>query len=122
MAFILAKEFTRICKGVFKNEDVYIRYIKPYLAVPLYKQKTASVFELEEFQKNDENIQFAYFNRPNGDFKTKDEQQEPIRLPNAFSHWSYAVTGGRFMITDVQGWKIDAGKYVVTDPWVFTSE
>ncbi|CDW72302.1 myosin heavy chain kinase a-like protein [Stylonychia lemnae] len=32
------------------------------------------------------------------------------------------VTGGLVMITDVQGWKLEVGQYVMTDPIVFSKE
>jgi len=43
-------------------------------------------------------------------------------LSNAFSHWTYEVTGGLIMILDISGWKIDAGKYVMSDLICFSSE
>ena len=62
--------------------------------MPLFKQLKPYIYELEELFEEDKDTAFAYFNRPNGDFSLKDDKGEPIDLPHAFSHWSYAATGG----------------------------
>ena len=38
------------------------------------------------------------------------------------SHWTKVATDGKYMVTDVQGWKVDIGQYIVTDPIVFSDE
>ena len=52
--------------------------------------------------------------------KVKDEKLGDARLPSAFTHWTYAATNKNFMITDVQGWRVGKGQYVMTDPIVFS--
>ena len=47
---------------------------------------------------------------------------DTFRLPKAFSHWTYTVTGGSFMIVDIEGWKLDLGQYIMTDPIIFSYE
>ena len=122
MAMVLAQRFSEILKIVYPTEDIQIQYIQPFLVVPLFKQLKPYIFELEKLFEEDKDKAFAFFNRPNGDFHLKDSLGQQIRLPHAFSHWTHAATGGLFMITDVQGWKIKSGQYVVTDPIVFSSE
>ena len=43
-------------------------------------------------------------------------------MPHTFSHWTKVATDGKYMVTDVQGWKVDKGQYIVTDPIVFSDE
>ena len=43
-------------------------------------------------------------------------------MPHTFSHWTYAATDGKYIVTDVQGWKIDRGQYIVTDPILFSDK
>ena len=52
--------------------------------------------------------------------KVVDEELGEARLPGAFTHWTYAATNKNFMITDVQGWRVGKGQYVMTDPIVFS--
>ncbi len=45
-----------------------------------------------------------------------------FRLPHTFNHWIYNATGGKYMMCDIQGWKIADGQYVLSDPIIFSSE
>lgn len=49
----------------------------------------------------DTDIKFLFYNRPGCELKVIDEKFGDAKLPNAFTHWTYAATGKRFMITDV---------------------
>ena len=49
----------------------------------------------------DTEAKFIFFNRPGTENKVFDEKLGQARLPGAFTHWTYAATGKRFMITDV---------------------
>ena len=94
MAMVLAESFSHILKIVYPFEEIYVKYIQPFLVVPLFKQLKAHIYELEELFEEDKDKAFAYFNRPNGDFSLKDDKGFSIRLPHAFSHWSHVATGG----------------------------
>ena len=72
MAMLLASRFSEILKTLYCSETVYLKYIQPYLVVPLYKQLKPYIFEIEELFEQD--IEFAYFNRPNGDFSDKNNK------------------------------------------------
>eukprot|EP01013_Petalomonas_cantuscygni_P038843 TRINITY_DN7006_c0_g1_i1.p1 TRINITY_DN7006_c0_g1~~TRINITY_DN7006_c0_g1_i1.p1 ORF type:complete len:764 (-),score=117.56 TRINITY_DN7006_c0_g1_i1:554-2845(-) len=56
---------------------------------------------------------FLKFNNNNG---WRDDKHD---APQAFTHYSYAVSDGRFMVCDLQGWVTDRG-YLFTDPAVHT--
>jgi hypothetical protein len=69
--------------------------------MPLFKQKTPYVYELEEFQGD---LTFRNFSRPNNDkFSIKQDSSNygEVRLPHTFAHWTYVATGGNFMIVDI---------------------
>ncbi len=51
-----------------------MKYVQPFLAIPLFKDGNHSIFELELLQDYGEDVQFAYFNRPWGDFKFTDDK------------------------------------------------
>lgn len=53
-----------------------------------------------------EGLKFENYNRPNNAVKLGDGTNT---LPNAFSHWTYKATNGKFMIVDIQGWKKGSG-------------
>ena len=95
--------------------------MKPYLALPLFQSQKPFIYELDEYLGV---IEFSVFNRPKGDpFDTlKEDKLGQVRLPHTFSHWTYKATGGLVMIADVYGWRLDRGKYLMTDPIVFTNE
>lgn len=101
LALLLAQKFNEILSKTYKEgNQLYLKYVQPYLAVPLFKIETPYIFELELLQDQPD-VQFAYFNRPWGDFKTKEDKKGEIRLPHAFSHWTYLATGGKFLVNDV---------------------
>eukprot|EP00347_Sterkiella_histriomuscorum_P007925 403347038 len=123
MAMHLANAFCDVLNKVFLQETIFLKYVQPYMAVPLFKQDIPYVYELERYQESKENIQFDNFSRPKGDpFTTIKESKffGQVRLPHCFSHWTYVATDGNFMVTDIQGWKLDKGKYLMTDPIVFS--
>lgn len=64
--------------------------------------------------------QFHYYSRPGEEIHVTHEKFGDARLPAAFTHWSYVATGGQFIVVDVQGWRIGKGKYIMTDPIVFS--
>ena len=100
MARILSERFSEILKTIYKD-TVFLEYIQPYMVLPLFLQDEPMMFELEELFKEDEKKKFAFFNRPNGDFHLHDADGNQVRLPHAFTHWTYEATGGLFMITDL---------------------
>ena len=62
--------------------------------MPLFKQATPYIYELEEYQGD---LQFENFSRPKNDkFSTVKEipGQGSIRLPHTFAHWTYVATDG----------------------------
>ncbi|CDW90773.1 myosin heavy chain kinase a-like protein [Stylonychia lemnae] len=123
IAVALANAFNIMLKQCFPTQEIFLKYVQPYLAIPLYKEDIKYVYELEEFQETNEKIIFNNFNRPSG-AKKDTLLQHPhfgkVRLPHAFTHWTYMVTGGLVIVTDIQGWKINTGQYVMTDPIVFS--
>ncbi|CDW71151.1 myosin heavy chain kinase a-like protein [Stylonychia lemnae] len=125
IAVTLANRFNLMLDQLFPQEKIFLKYIQPYLAFPLYNQEIKYVFELEEHQETSDYIKFDNFSRPRGDkfsTVTTHEHFGQVRLPHAFSHWTFMVTGGLVMITDIQGWKVDVGQYVMTDPIVFSNK
>ena len=48
MAMLLADRFSEILKEVYTKDIVYLKYIQPFLVVPLFKQLKSYIFELEE--------------------------------------------------------------------------
>ena len=46
---------------------------------------------------------------PKGEYVIEHKEFGRARLPNTYSHWTMAVTGGEFMVNDVQGWKVGKG-------------
>lgn len=50
------------------------------------------IFEIEERFDRDEELNFEYFTRPNGDFIEEDKKGNKIRLPTAFIHWTWMIT------------------------------
>ena len=102
LAMLLADKFNEVLKQTYGDkEELYLRYVQPYLAVPLFKDGQNSIFELELLQDYGEDVQFSFFNRPWGDFKIKDDKKGEIRMPHTFTHWTNVVTGGKFMVTDL---------------------
>ena len=87
----------------------------------MFKSAQPFIYELEDFL---EGVDFINFSRPRGDqFDTvKENHLGPVRLPHTFSHWTYKVTGGLAMIVDIQGWRLNVGQYLMTDPIVFSNE
>ncbi|CDW73004.1 myosin heavy chain kinase a-like protein [Stylonychia lemnae] len=123
VAVTLANAFNILLKQQFSGEDIFLKYVKPHLAIPMYNQAHRFVFELEDYQESTKYIKFESFNRPIGDkFSIVKSHPHfgPVRLPHTFSHWTYMVTGGLILITDIQGWKVEVGQYVMTDPVVFS--
>ncbi len=94
MASYMADAFSKVLEDSFKGKGLYLKYIKPFLAIPMFRQQKTYIYELEEY-KND--VPFENYNRPNN----KSKLALGNTLPNAFSHWTYEVTGGEFMIVDV---------------------
>ena len=84
-----------------EEHSLFLKYVQPYLAVPLFKENNNAIFELELFQNFNEDIKFTVFNRPWGDFKISDDKFGQIRMPHAFSHWTYVATDGKYIVTDV---------------------
>eukprot|EP00347_Sterkiella_histriomuscorum_P008141 403346223 len=120
LALTFANYFNEMLKRVYPNEEVFLKYVQPFLVLPLFKdQKNLNFFEMESFMETDK--LFQYYNRPGEECKVKDNKLGEARLPSAFSHWTYAATDKHFMITDVQGWRLDKGQYVMTDPIVFSN-
>ncbi|CDW84699.1 protein serine threonine kinase [Stylonychia lemnae] len=124
IALKLADAFNELLRRRSKSLDIFVRYVKPYLAVPLFNEEHKYVYELEEYQDTKEDNGFYIFNRPTGNID-QNMNQHPhlgiVRLPHTFSHWTYVITNGLVMITDVQGWKVNIGQYVFTDPVVFSN-
>ena len=91
--------------------------------IPLYKPSKREphvFFEMESFLKTD--AKFTFYSRVKEECKVEDKILGEARLPNAFTHWTYIASGKKIMITDVQGWRLGKGKYMLTDPIVFSSE
>lgn len=86
---------------MYENEDIYLKYVKPRLAIPLFyaNKEQLYVFELEDL--TNENIKFDYFNRPDGTFHCKTTKGEKVRLPHAFCCWSNKATESNYCVTDV---------------------
>ncbi|CDW73316.1 protein serine threonine kinase [Stylonychia lemnae] len=119
LAKTLADNFNILLKTIYPKETVYMMYIQPFIVLPLFEiPEHHYFFEMESFMETDK--KFLYFNRPGQELKVVDEKLGQARLPSAFTHWTYAASGKRFMITDVQGWRIDKGQYILTDPIVFS--
>ncbi len=87
-------------KEQYTEEDIYLKYIKPYLALPLFRSQEPYIYELEEYFGD---IKFENFNRPlNEKFDiVRESEFGPVRLPHTFCHWTYKVTAGIVMIVDV---------------------
>eukprot|EP00347_Sterkiella_histriomuscorum_P022195 403331341 len=121
LAMMISNHFNQVLKKVYSSTERYLKYIQPFLVLPLFKAENHyCYFEMESYM--DADIRFDIYNRPNGGLEVIDTQHGTARMPNAFSHWTYEATGGLFMITDVQGWRIGKGKYVMTDPVVFSQK
>lgn len=72
IALTLANKFNELLKLEFPTEDIFLNYLSPYLAIPLYNQEHRYVFEIEEYQEENPYIQFDSFSKPKGDkFSTK---------------------------------------------------
>ncbi|CDW73297.1 myosin heavy chain kinase a-like protein [Stylonychia lemnae] len=96
-----------------------MKYIQPFILLPMFEvSDNQHIYKMENFQETDQ--KFQYFNRPKQELKVIDEILGEAKLANAFTHWTYAATGKRFMITDVQGWQIELGHFNLTGPIVFS--
>ncbi len=115
MAALMADAFTKVLKKTYPDKQYYLRYIKPFLAIPMYRQEKPFLYELEEYKGD---VMFENFNRPNNQVKFEGRDST---LLNAFSHWTYEATGGNFIVVDIQGWRAGHWQYVLTDPIVFST-
>jgi len=108
LAKTLSDHFNEHLKKIYPMETVLMQYIQPLVVIPLFDIPGSQFFyEMESFM--DTEAKFDFFNRPKEECKVVDEKLGVARLPSAFTHWTYVATGKRFMITDVQGWRIDRG-------------
>ena len=110
LALMLSDYFNQMLKTIFPTEDIYLRYIQPFLVLPLFKPAdNLSFYEMEHFFKT--KAEFQYYNRPNEalDVPVGKQPGRLARLPNAFTHWVYAATNKKVMITDLQGWRVGDG-------------
>jgi len=123
MAYKLSEMFSEITMKFFKPQEIFLRYLRPLLCSVKAifsngkEHKMDLFFELEAFIAGD----FTYFNRPKGDLCIEAGKLSPNRLPQIFSRWTYDVSNGGAMVSDVQGCKSKRGQYWCTDPIVFTN-
>ena len=57
IAFILSEAFCKILEEEF-GSDIYLKYVKPFMAIPLYSQEHKYVYELEEHQEENQYVKF----------------------------------------------------------------
>jgi hypothetical protein len=48
MASILANAFSEDLKR-FYDEELFLRYVKPYLGIPLFRQAKPFIYEIEDY-------------------------------------------------------------------------
>jgi hypothetical protein len=109
LAVTMADAFSKVLKQTFPHEEIFLKYIQPKLAMPLFKQRQPYIYEIEEYQGD---LKFENYNRPKNDkFSTKKDSPYfgEVRLPHTFAHWTNVATGGNYMIVDIQGWKLEKG-------------
>ena len=95
-------------KELYPTESVFLNYVQPFLVLRLFKvENKMSFYEMEKLVDTD--AKFEFFNRPNQQCDVKHEKLGEARLPTAFTHWTYVVTGGEFMVVDLQGWRKGKG-------------
>ncbi len=58
----MAEAFSKVLKEAFPRDDLYLKYLKPFLAVPMFTSAKNYLYEIEEY-KND--VPFDNYNRPN---------------------------------------------------------
>ena len=107
---MISDYFNLKLKTVFPNEEIYLKYIQPFLVLPLFKPTdNLAYYEMEYFYETD--AQFQYYNRPRKALNVPVGKKPGrlARLPNAFTHWVYAATERKVMITDLQGWRVGDG-------------
>ena len=103
MAMLMANRFSEILKDFYASETVYLKYIQPYLAIPLFRTEKPDIYEIELLQDY-HNVVFQKFNNPKGEekiFPLKGASKDVVRLPHCFSHWTKEATDNNFMVTDV---------------------
>ncbi|CDW77784.1 elongation factor 2 [Stylonychia lemnae] len=102
-----AQKFMEIVKRFYPDQEIQFDFIQPYVAVPLFSNSDQCYYEIESFLSGG----FAKFSG-----LSKDGNFEHAQMTGAFTHWTALVSGAGFMITDLQGMRIDNFKFVLTDP------
>ncbi|CDW91089.1 protein serine threonine kinase [Stylonychia lemnae] len=120
LAKTLAENFNRLLNKIYPEDTYSMNYIQPYILLPMFEvSDNQNIYKMENFQETDQ--KFQNFNRPKQELKVIDEIFGEAKLPNAFTHWTYAATGNRFMITDVKGWQIEKGHFNLIGAIVFST-
>ena len=74
MALIFTNRFNEICKSVYPNEELCIKYITPYVVLPFTETSSKGIpnyfFEMVSFK--DIHPTFCYFNHPDEECKLYD--------------------------------------------------
>jgi len=93
MALAMSNRFNERLKVAFPKEEIFLKYIKPYIVLPLFQPNNNEpyVYEMEKFL--DTNAEFNYYSRPKCDLHVEDPKLGVARLPHAFTHWTYEATG-----------------------------